>query len=149
MIIRIEKEKRRLTAEGFCMPIQLGFSPVGHKYAEGDGRTPEGRYYVCTKNANSKFFLSLGISYPNLSDAQIALEDQRITSQQFDAISTAQRQMRRPPWDTPLGGFVMIHGEHPEGRMGDWTAGCIALSNTSMEKLFSLAEIGDLVEILP
>ena len=43
----------------------------------------------------------------------------------------------------------MIHGEHPDGREGDWTAGCIAIENGQMQKLFDLAHLGCPVRILP
>src|SRR5687768_1428715 len=46
--------------------IVFGFDPKGHKKVEGDGRTPEGDFYVFTKNPESKFHLSLGISYPGI-----------------------------------------------------------------------------------
>ena len=48
--------------------FELGFAPTGHKTFEGDGKTPEGRYYIDRKNPNSQFYLSLGISYPNAQD---------------------------------------------------------------------------------
>ena len=48
--------------------IDLGFAPTGDKKIEGDGKTPEGRYYIDRKNPKSTYHLSLGISYPNKSD---------------------------------------------------------------------------------
>ena len=45
--------------------VVLGFSPEGDKGREGDGRTPEGDFYVFTKNEKSRFHLSLGLSYPS------------------------------------------------------------------------------------
>lgn len=44
--------------------IVLGFDPNADKEIEGDGRTPEGDFFVFTKNPESKFHLSLGLSYP-------------------------------------------------------------------------------------
>ena len=41
-------------------PIRLGFAPEGHKQVEGDGKTPEGLYYIDRRNPNSQFHLSLG-----------------------------------------------------------------------------------------
>ena len=54
--------------------IRLGFSPQGQKEKEGDGKTPEGKYYITHKNPNSKFYLSLGINFPNQSDKKRALQ---------------------------------------------------------------------------
>ena len=45
--------------------VGLGLSPVGNKVREGDRRTPEGDFYIFTKNDKSAFYLSLGLSYPN------------------------------------------------------------------------------------
>lgn len=148
MKIIVYKGKRLLIAqtgeiELLRCAIHLGNEPIGQKRAEGDGRTPEGRYYVCTKNPKSKFHLALGISYPGIEDAEKALMEGRIGSKEHAAIVNAQRERKRPAWDTPLGGYIMIHGEHPEGRTGDWTAGCIAMANSDIEKLYDLAEIGD------
>ena len=45
--------------------IGLGSEPVGDKKVQGDGKTPEGLYYIDRKNPKSRYYLSLGISYPN------------------------------------------------------------------------------------
>lgn len=69
--IVIVKSKRTLTFQGVTCKIGLGKHPEGAKREEGDGKTPEGDYFICTKNAKSKFYLSMGISYPNETDALI------------------------------------------------------------------------------
>jgi len=48
--------------------IDLGFAPEGDKKFEGDGRTPEGEYIIDRRNPESRFYLSLGISYPSEED---------------------------------------------------------------------------------
>ena len=154
MKITVWKSERLLVAERdglevFRCKVQLGSTPIGHKTAEGDGRTPEGRYYVCTKNAQSKFYLALGVSYPAPADAREAFAQGRISGEQLRAIEEAHAQGKRPPWDTELGGFIMLHGQHPEGKTGDWTAGCVAMYNEDVEKLFAMAQMGDEIEILP
>ena len=73
MKIIIEKKKRKLVVMEqeqvlFCCSVALGFAPVGNKEKEGDGKTPEGRYFVCLKK-RGKYGPSLGISYPSASDA--------------------------------------------------------------------------------
>ena len=127
-------------------PIALGFAPQGHKAQEGDGRTPEGEYYVCTRNGKSKFYLSLGLSFPNQRDAEAALEKGLIDQTAFEQIASAIEQGKRPPWDTPLGGAIMIHGM---GIEGDWTHGCIAVDNEVMDILWKLCPLGTQVTILP
>lgn len=100
------------------VPMQLGFAPDGHKQIEGDGRTPEGTYRINRRNPNSAFHLSLGISYPNTNDVAVA------------------RAMGKSP-----GGDIFIHGTP---RMfsagGDWTAGCIAVSNEEMEVIYAMVK---------
>ncbi len=131
--------------------IGLGPHPFGHKTCEGDGKTPEGRYTVCTRNAESKYTLFLGLNYPSINDAQTAYACGLITASHLQAIYAAHAKGLRPPWDTPLGGQIGIHGggiEHG-GRLADSTAGCIALCNADIRRLWPLSPIGTPVIILP
>ncbi|WP_253276901.1 murein L,D-transpeptidase family protein [Ruegeria sp. 6PALISEP08] len=133
--ILIEKSARRLTAslDGAVVMqagISLGFAPDGAKQIEGDGKTPVGLYEINRRNPNSAFHLSLGIDYP-----------------QPDDIKRARLKGEDP------GGDIFIHGQ-PNGVVGvtlpgDWTLGCIALSNAEMAQLWSLTETGTAVEIRP
>lgn len=155
VVIRVYKQKRLLEAfvdghRALSCRVQLGFgADDGPKRREGDGRTPEGAYFVCTKNASSRFYRSLGVSYPNAQDARAALGRGEIGAETCQRLARAAERGQRPDWHTPLGGFIMLHGGCPEGRTGDWTAGCVALDNADMEALFSLADLGDRVEIFP
>ncbi len=142
--IVIDKEARRLFLYSGSelikiYPISLGLDPVGDKERQGDRRTPEGRFYVCNKNPKSKYYLSLGISYPNIEDAERGLRQGLITRQQYNAIVRAIKARRKPPWNTPLGGAICIHGG---GIPWDWTYGCIAMRNTDMEELFRVIPVG-------
>lgn len=126
-------------------PIALGTVPIGPKRKAGDRCTPEGKYYVCEKNFHSHFYLSLGLSYPNLEDAERGLSDHLITEYQYREIVTANKHHRKPSWNTALGGEVMIHGG---GTGQDWTWGCIALDNPNIKELFEAVPIGTEVDIL-
>ena len=91
MQILIEKSLRRLTLireheADLTFRIALGKCPDGHKQREGDFRTPEGEYYVCTRNEKSKYHLALGLSYPNPADAASALARGEITSAQHKVL---------------------------------------------------------------
>lgn len=109
--------------------IQLGRYPLGPKQFEGDGRTPEGRYRIDWRNPQSAYHLSLHVSYPD--DRQVA---------------SARAQGRS------AGGMIMIHGQ-PNGYRarvpGDWTDGCIAVSDAEIEALWDIVPDGAIVEILP
>lgn len=107
--------------------IGLGFQPVGHKQFEGDGKTPEGQYFISYKNPNSQYHLSLAISYPNEAD-----------------VAYAKSQGKSP------GGDIVIHGG-PNTRVSsrDWTWGCIALTDKEMERVYSMVKPGTPIFILP
>jgi murein L,D-transpeptidase YafK len=126
--------------------VGLGFNPVPDKQREGDGATPEGDFYVFVKNNKSAYYLSLGVSYPNVEDAERGLRDRLITKTQYDAIVDAHRRKVAPPQYTKLGGLIYIHGH---GAGSDWTLGCVALENEHMKELFDAVSVGTPVKIKP
>lgn len=147
----VRKKERRLVlydreAVVRVYRMVLGFAPEGDKVRQGDGRTPEGDFYVCTKNDKSRFHLSLGLSYPNEAAAERGLRDEIIGRGQYERIVRALRNKQRPPWDTALGGEIMIHGG---GTAGDWTLGCVALENEHVKELFDHVPTGAAVRIEP
>ena len=89
--------------------------------------------------------LALGLSYPNIEDAQRGLSTGLITQEQYQAIVDANKAGVTPPWDTPLGGAIEIHGN--QGDRG--TAGCIAMTNDVMDILWSYCAVGVPVTIGP
>lgn len=126
--------------------IGLGLSPVGDKVRQGDRRTPEGDFYIFTKNDKSAFYLSLGVSYPNAKHAQRGLRDGLINKSQYDTIMRALNSKKTPPQNTALGGDIYIHGR---GSGSDWTWGCVALDDPHMKELFDTIKVGTPVTILP
>ncbi len=110
------------------VPISLGFAPEGHKQRRGDGRTPEGEYIIDRRNPNSAFHLSLGISYPDVNDQLVA----------------------REAGDDP-GGDIFIHGKGPRyvNARGDWTAGCIAVTDRQMERIYAMVRTGTRITVYP
>lgn len=113
--------------------IGLGLNPVDDKQRQGDRRTPEGEFYVFTKNPRSAYHVSLGISYPNIEHAERGFRDGLITRAERDEIVRAIRTKATPPQNTALGGDIYIHGN---GATSDWTWGCVALENEDIEELF-------------
>ena len=132
----VDKSERLMVAYAGGQPVkawrglQLGDAPVGHKQFEGDERTPEGRYVIEGRNPASAYHLSLKVSYPNAQDRAFA-----------------QAQGRSP------GGDIFLHGQPnglPFGRVpGDWTDGCIALSNAEIAELWRIVPDGTVIEIRP
>ena len=126
----------------------------GDKERSGDKRTPEGDFYVCSMNHSKRFYKFLGLSYPGLKHAQQGLQRGIITPREYLEIESAHRERRQPTWDTRLGGAIGIHGRMLEDPVvwatrQNWTDGCIALSNTDMDELFTIVSIGTPVTILP
>lgn len=134
--IVIEKAARRMQLIQGGKPVRtyqisLGFTPVGAKHRQGDGKTPEGAFTVDRRNDESAFHLSIGLDYP-----------------QPDDIAQAAALGYAP------GGDIFIHGQPnalPDGVTvkGDWTAGCIALTNAEMREVWAVAPLGTKVEIRP
>ncbi|MBV9208978.1 MAG: L,D-transpeptidase [Acidobacteria bacterium] len=124
--------------------VGFGFSPVNDKVKEGDGATPEGEFYIFTKNPESAYYLSLGISYPNAEDAERGLSTGLITKEQYQQIMEAVENHSMPPQNTPLGGLIYIHGH---GSHKDWTLGCVALDDRDMKELFDAVQVGTKVII--
>ncbi len=107
--------------------VDLGFAPEGDKKEEGDGKTPEGSYFVNRRNPRSKFHLSLGIDYPNKND-----------------LAEARARGVNP------GGDIFIHGRGPWRPFrwkADWTWGCIAVTNSEMEEVYAMVRNGTPVHI--
>jgi len=149
--IYVYKEKRRLYVIQSNVlvrdyPVGLGFSPTGDKEKEGDGRTPEGEFFICMKNSGSRFVKSLGLNYPDKRHAERAFFAGVITPVEFRDILLAFERKSTPPWSTVLGGKIFIHAG---GAHKDWTEGCIALYNSDMDELFQIAAVGTTVSIRP
>jgi L,D-peptidoglycan transpeptidase YkuD (ErfK/YbiS/YcfS/YnhG family) len=149
--IFVYKEKRRLYVMQSNIlvrdyPVGLGFHPNGDKEKEGDGRTPEGSFFICVKKPNSRFQKSLGLSYPDKKHAERAFFAGVIKPIEFRDILVAFENKATPPWNTVLGGQIFIHAG---GAHKDWTEGCIALYNSDMDELFQITSLGTPVSIRP
>jgi len=149
--IVVSKSRRRLylySMSGIVHTyhIGLGFQPIGDKVKRGDGRTPEGKYYVCARNPNSRYYLSLGLSYPNIQDAEGGLRKGLISRQEYQEIAEAIRNGGTPPGNTALGGEISIHGH---GAKSDWTLGCIAMEDGDIRELYNAVPVGTPVIIQP
>jgi murein L,D-transpeptidase YafK len=126
--------------------VGLGLNPSGDKVRAGDRRTPEGDFYVFVKNDKSAFYLSLGLSYPNLPHAERGLREGLINRSQYEAIIRALKARKTPPQNTRLGGDIYIHGN---GAQSDWTWGCVALEDEDIRELFAAVTVGTPVTIQP
>lgn len=149
--IFIYKEKRRLYVIQSNVlvrdyPIGLGSHPGGDKERDGDGKTPEGDFFVCIKGPSGRSMKSLALNYPARRHGERAYFSGLITPVEFRDILSASDKRMPPPWGTVLGGKVLIQAG---GAHKDWTDGSIALYDSDMDELFSVAALGTLVSIRP
>jgi len=113
--------------------VVFGANSKGHKRQQGDERTPEGKYVLDFKKANSSFYRAIHISYPNSSD-----------------ILQAKSRGVDP------GGQIMIHGQKNGlgwlswlSQFFNWTDGCIAVTNSDMDEIWEMVKAGTPIEIRP
>lgn len=113
--------------------VVFGANPKDHKTQEGDEKTPEGKYTLDYKKADSAFYKAIHISYPNAQDSL-----------------NAKKRGGSP------GGQIMIHGQKnglswlsAVSQQFNWTNGCVALTNDDMDKVWIKVKVGTPIEILP
>lgn len=113
--------------------VSLGRVPIGDKVQEGDRRTPEGLYRIDSRLEASAFHRALHVSYPDSAD-----------------VAEAKARGVSP------GGAIMIHGVRNGlgwlgrfQRLADWTAGCVALTNSEIEQLWGVVPDGTPIRIAP
>lgn len=138
VVVKKSERKLELHSRGRAIReyrVALGSSPIGHKYREGDARTPVGDYVLNWRNPKSNFYKAIHISYPNKQD--------RMTS----------KLLGYSP-----GGNIMVHGMpnyiqsenmRREYLGRDWTQGCIAVQNHEIDEIWSMVPDGTPIRILP
>jgi len=134
--------------------IATGKGGNGSKRQLGDKKTPVGVYKIVDFKDNSQFHFFMQLDYPNLLDAWYGYKNNIISATEFKQIAQAFKTKQKPPQDTPLGGYIGIHGLgmendeklqiHPDI---NWTNGCIALTNQQITELRQYVAIGTKVII--
>lgn len=136
--IVVEKGAHRLTLYHGGIPfrsylVALGRNPVGDKVRAGDRRTPEGRFRIDWRNPQSRYHLSLHVSYPDSAHAA-----------------------RAAMLGVSPGGDIMIHGLPDRyrdvgaaHREDDWTDGCIAVTDEEIEEIWRAVPDGIPIDIRP
>lgn len=109
----------------------------GHKQMEGDERTPEGTYMISHKNSNSRFYLSLKISYPNEQDRKDA--HRRGVSPGGDIMIHGMPN-NMPSWIANNIGFHYLF---------NWTDGCIGVTNEEIQEIWKHVSTGTVIRISP
>lgn len=136
------------------LPVDLGYNYFANKEKRGSledrdhWRTPEGQFFVVSKNPRSQFYKAFVLNYPTAEDAERGLQSGMISRKERDAIVRAEAESSMPPMNTALGGWIEIHGQGT-GARSNWTQGCVALRNAEMDALWSLVDVGAPVLIEP
>jgi murein L,D-transpeptidase YafK len=134
-VVVLKAERKLLLMKGDevlkTYSVSLGGNPVGPKVRQGDSKTPEGKYVLDRHNSLSHYHRSIHISYPNAEDVARA------------------RKLGVSP-----GGDVFVHGQPHEfsgtsQELGDWTDGCVAVTNAEMDEIWRAVPDGTLIEIRP
>lgn len=113
--------------------VALGRGGLADKEREGDLRVPEGHYSIDSRLEQSAFHLALHVSYPDSSDR-----------------ARATRSGVAP------GHSIMVHGIRSGlgwlgrfHRYSDWTAGCVAVTNSEIEELWRVVPNGTPITLRP
>ncbi len=150
--IRISKRKKSVYVYRGTELIKryvadFGNNVVSDKIQRGDlrspddWRTPEGTFFVVSKNPNSKFYKALVLNYPTAEDARRGFRQGLISQREYQAIVKAEENASMPPMNTMLGGWIEIHGDGTGGGT-NWTQGCIAIENEKMDELWPIVKVG-------
>lgn len=131
--------------------IAVGRGGVAPFRRAGDGKTPRGEFHIAWINTASPYRLFFGLDYPGAAHAEEAYRSKLIDADTYERIRRARELGETPPQNTLLGGYIGIHGV---GALNDginprynWTQGCIALSDSEIERLARWAGIGTRVVI--
>ena len=142
--ILIEKADHRLTVFYDQQPIKsypvvFGKNPVGDKRNEGDRKTPEGIFHIRDLYPHAAWSKFLWLDYPT----------PQAWREHFHAKMTGDLS-----WLLPIGGQVGIHGVPNDDdtlidSQTNWTWGCPSMKNKDVDELYSVVQVGTMVEIVP
>jgi len=141
VLIQVNKSKRTMNLCNksgdilYTYKIRLGKNPKGPKHFQGDAKTPEGAYYIDSRNPYSIAHKSLRISYPNDEDKKYAASKGKDPGGEIRIHGALNR------WS--LKEAIRIH------KTRDWTGGCIAVTNREMDEIYRLVKVGTKIVITP
>ncbi len=131
--------------------ISIGRRGVTQQKRQGDNKTPVGEFHIGWIKENSRYHRFFGLNYPTIPFVKYGQSAGLIDDQTFRSLLKANFEEVVPPQNTPLGGYIGIHGlgqadERIHG-LFNWTRGCIALTNEQIDQLSRWVEEGTRVVI--
>jgi murein L,D-transpeptidase YafK len=155
--VRVDTQQQRLTVlqgDRTVMTIEdiaIGRYGTTPDKRRGDNMTPLGHFRVGWITDETRFHLFMGLDFPTSAMAERAYREGAITKTQWQAIRRAAHARAVPPQNTPLGGYLGIHGlgkGDPDMHASyNWTNGCVAVTNEQIERLAEWVHIGTPVDI--
>jgi len=140
--ILIEKSEYKLTIlyndeKIKSYPVVFGSNPINDKLQQGDSCTPEGFFMVRAHYPHKSWSKFIWIDYP--------------TKDSWKKHNTAKSSGLITE-NASIGGEIGIHGV-PEGydnmidEKYNWTLGCISLTNSDVNEIYSIIKVGTKIEI--
>ena len=127
---------------------RLGTKPL---HFLNDSSTPTGQFRIDGINRKSRYVIFFSLNYPSIAHAKHALDSKRLSVEDYMAIFNAEIQGHKPPYTTPLGGMIGIHGLGAASlavhQKYNWTRGCVALTNPQIRMLAKYVRVGMRVTI--
>ena len=155
LLIDTEGAKLTVLEEGAVIQefdgIAIGRFGTTRYKQRGDNKTPLGTYRIGWITQRTRYHRFLGFDFPDLKTASRGMFDGRIDKAQWLQIRRDIRAGKTPSQQTPLGGYLGIHGigagDIDVHRQLNWTNGCIALTNEQVDRLAEWVKVGTEVEI--
>lgn len=113
--------------------ISLGKNSIGTKLKHGDYKTPEGVYSVIDKRPDKVYYREILLDYPHPED--------RARSKRLGFSPGGGITIHAQPkwnWDGHGDDYTLSH---------DWTEGCMAITNESMNTIWDMVALGTQIEI--
>jgi len=133
----------------------LGNRPYNQKLTDVRPFTPIGKYKICSIDSSSKYHKMFRINYPNEHDAADAVKNGLISKSEYNGIVNENLKYGCTVSENYFGSELGIHGIGEYDFIFrnlpfvfNWTNGSIALSNKSIDELYSYIKIGTPVEII-
>jgi len=131
--------------------ISIGRGGTSALHVRGDKTTPLGKYRVTRIDRDSDFHVFIQLNYPTANHLDLARDRGLIGDDQHRALLERGWARGHLPQDTVLGGHIGLHGigeaDPTLHNRLNWTQGCVAMTDTQIEKLLKYVEVGTPVVI--